>query len=127
MPERSGQVATGLPTGIGAPVLRVEDQRLLTGKGRFVDDITLPGMLFAHVVRSPHAHARIAGIDTSGALAWPGVLLVLTGGDVIRENIGALPCEAFPVLPPGARFIVHCSRFLPSTTCAMSARALHWL
>ncbi|MFM9885597.1 MAG: xanthine dehydrogenase family protein molybdopterin-binding subunit [Burkholderiales bacterium] len=88
--------------GIGAPVLRVEDQRFLTGRGRFVDDISMPDMVFAHVVRSPHAHARIVGIDTSDALAAPGVLLVLTGGDVIRENIGALSCEAFPVLPAGS-------------------------
>ncbi|MFN0301384.1 MAG: xanthine dehydrogenase family protein molybdopterin-binding subunit [Burkholderiales bacterium] len=104
MPEQSGRNAGVERTGIGAPVLRVEDKRFLTGKGRFVDDITMPGMVFAHVVRSSHAHARIVGIDTGDALAAPGVLLVLTGSDVVRESIGALPCEAFPGLPAGSPF-----------------------
>ena len=104
MPERSGRIAGGEHSGIGAPVLRVEDQRFLTGKGRFVDDMSMPDMVFAHVVRSPHAHARIVRIDTSDALAAAGVLLVLTGRDVIRENIGALPCEAFPILPAGSPY-----------------------
>ena len=90
--------------GIGAPVRRIEDLRHLTGKGRFVDDMSAPDMVFAHVVRSPHAHARIAGINATDALAAPGVLLVLTGADVIREDIGGLPCEAFPALPPGAPY-----------------------
>ncbi len=102
MPERSGRIAGGEHSGIGAPVLRVEDQRFLIGRGRFVDDMSMPDMVFAHVVRSPHAHARIVHIDTSDALAAPGVLLVLTGRDVICENIGALPCEAFPILPAGS-------------------------
>lgn len=83
-------------------MLRVEDERFLTGKGRFVDDMSMPGMTFAHVVRSPHAHARIVRVATQDALSAPGVLLVLTGSDVMREGIGGLPCEAFPVLLPGS-------------------------
>jgi aerobic carbon-monoxide dehydrogenase large subunit len=104
MPERSGIGARdgGTGTGIGAPVLRVEDERFLTGKGRFVDDMVMPGMAYAHFVRSPHAHARIAGIDLREASAAPGVLLILTGDDVGREDIGGLPCEAYPVLPAGS-------------------------
>ena len=75
---------------------RLEDERFLTGRGRFVDDLVPPGTVFAHVLRSPHAHARVARIDAGGARAASGVLLVLTGEDVMRERIGALPCAAFP-------------------------------
>ena len=76
--------------GIGQPVRRVEDQRFLTGQGRYVDDIVLPGMLHACNVLSPHAHAKIKKIDVAKAKAAPGVLLVLTGADVVAEKIGAL-------------------------------------
>ena len=62
--------------GIGMPVLRKEDSRLLTGGGRFSDDVNLPGQAYAAMVRSPHAHARIAGIDAAQALAAPGVYKV---------------------------------------------------
>jgi aerobic carbon-monoxide dehydrogenase large subunit len=89
---------------IGAAVPRVEDERFLTGRGRFVDDLAPPGTAFAHVLRSPHAHARIVGMDVTEAAAAPGVLLVLTGEDVAAERIGGLPCEAFPSLPPGSRY-----------------------
>ena len=65
--------------GIGARLARREDQALLTGRARFIDDIDLPGQLHASFVRSPHAHARIAGIDPAAALAVPGVVAVLTG------------------------------------------------
>ena len=53
--------------GIGASVVRKEDRRFITGKGRYVDDIKLQGMTFAHFVRSPHAHAKVKGIDSSAA------------------------------------------------------------
>lgn len=90
--------------GIGAPVRRIEDQRLVTGQGHFVDDIHLPNTVYAHVVRSPHAHARIVAIDTRAALAADGVIAVYTGEDVARETLGGLPCGSFPKLPPGAPF-----------------------
>jgi carbon-monoxide dehydrogenase large subunit len=67
---------------IGTSVKRVEDPALLTGKGRFVDDMHLPNMLQAAMVRSPHAHALIRGIDASDALAMPGVHAVLTHADL---------------------------------------------
>jgi carbon-monoxide dehydrogenase large subunit len=67
---------------VGRPVARVEDPRLLTGRGRFVDDIMLPGMLHAAFVRSPHAHARIASIDPAAALALDGVVAVYTAADL---------------------------------------------
>ena len=60
----------------GQPVTRNEDQRLLTGSALFVDDVELPGMLHAALLRSPYAHARILSIDTSAALARPGVVAV---------------------------------------------------
>ncbi|HZS69538.1 MAG TPA: xanthine dehydrogenase family protein molybdopterin-binding subunit [Burkholderiales bacterium] len=77
--------------GIGQAVRRVEDQRFLTGRARYVDDIQLPHMLHGAVVMSPHAHARIKGIDTSAALEMPGVHLVLTGADAQREKLGGIP------------------------------------
>ena len=77
--------------GIGQPVRRVEDQRFLTGRSRYVDDIQLPHMLHGAVVMSPHAHARIKNIDVSPALAAPGVHLVLTGADAKKENLGGIP------------------------------------
>src|SRR5207253_9284526 len=77
--------------GIGQPVRPVEDQRFLTGRARYVDDIQLPHMLHGAVVMSPHAHARIKGIDASAAQAMPGVHLVLTGADARREKLGGIP------------------------------------
>ncbi|KPQ12367.1 MAG: carbon-monoxide dehydrogenase large subunit CoxL [Saliniramus fredricksonii] len=79
-------------TGIGAPVRRKEDQRFITGKGRYTDDLTRPGQAHAYFVRSPHAHAEIARIDKAAAEAMPGVLAVLTGDDLAADNIGGLIC-----------------------------------
>ena len=76
--------------GIGQPVRRVEDQRFITGRGNFVDDIVLPHQCYGVVLMSTHAHARIAGIDTSKAMAAPGVLCVLTGKDAAADGIGTL-------------------------------------
>ena len=77
---------------IGQPVPRTEDPRLLTGRGRFLDDVDLPGMVHACVLRSPHAHARIRTIDTRVAAAAPGVIAVLTGEDYAGDRLGDLPC-----------------------------------
>jgi aerobic carbon-monoxide dehydrogenase large subunit len=82
--------------GIGQAVRRVEDQRFLTGQGRYVDDIVLPGMVHGVNVLSPHAHARIKKVDVAKAKAAPGVLLVLTGADVIAEKIGGLTAHLMP-------------------------------
>jgi len=79
-------------TGIGAAVRRKEDLRFITGKGHYTDDIGRPGQAHAAFVRSPHAHARIARIDTNVAAALPGVLAVLTGGDLQADKIGNLIC-----------------------------------
>ena len=79
-------------TGIGAALRRKEDARFLTGKGRYTDDINRPGQLFAYIVRSPEAHARILGIDATEASGAPGVVAVLTGKDLAEDGIGGLPC-----------------------------------
>jgi aerobic carbon-monoxide dehydrogenase large subunit len=78
--------------GVGQPVRRFEDLTLITGQGRYTDDIQLPRMVHAFVMRSPLAHARLRSIDTQAARAMPGVLLVLTGADVTAEGLGELPC-----------------------------------
>ena len=77
---------------LGQSVKRVEDQRFITGKGRYTDDITLPNMTFAAIVRSPHAHANIKGFDTAAAAAADGVVAVFTGADIAESDIGGLPC-----------------------------------
>ncbi|NYZ12189.1 xanthine dehydrogenase family protein molybdopterin-binding subunit [Azospirillum sp. RWY-5-1] len=80
------------PSGIGASVRRREDKRFLTGSGTYTDDINRPGQTFACMVRSPHAHAAIRGIDTAAALAMPGVVAIYTGADMAADNVNGLPC-----------------------------------
>src|SRR5918994_2162515 len=79
-------------TGIGASVRRKEDQRFVTGRGHYVDDLTRPGQAYAYFLRSPHAHAVIRAIDTSAAKAKPGVLAVLTGEELAADKVGGLIC-----------------------------------
>jgi hypothetical protein len=83
---------------IGAPVVRKEDAELLTGQGRFSDDVNLPGQAYAVMVRSPHAHARIRGIDGAAAMAVPGVIAVLTGADAIKDGLKPIPHR--PIIGP---------------------------
>ncbi len=84
--------------GIGQPVMRKEDVRLVTGQGRFSDDVNLAGQAYAVMVRSPHAHAVIAGIATADAAAMPGVLAVLTGKDAIEDGLKPIPHR--PIIGP---------------------------
>jgi len=77
--------------GVGQPVRRTEDPRLLTGRGKFNDDLPRDGEAMGFVLRSPHAHADIRSIDTAAAKAMPGVLAVLTGQDLADDGIGAFP------------------------------------
>ena len=79
-------------TGIGAAVRRKEDQRFITGKGHYTDDINRPGQSFAYFLRSPHAHATIKSIDAGAAAKMPGVLAVLTGAELATDKIGNLIC-----------------------------------
>ena len=79
-------------TGIGAPVRRKEDQRFITGKGQYTDDINRPGQSYAVFVRSPHAHANLKAVDISEALKAPGCLAVYTGADIAADKVGGLIC-----------------------------------
>ena len=81
---------------VGGGVLRKEDPKLLTGQGRFVDDIALPGMVWLGVARSPFAHARINGVDLSRVREQPGVVAAWSGEELADEWAGALPC-AWPI------------------------------
>src|SRR2546423_5982080 len=89
---------------IGQSVSRFEDPRLLKGGGRYVGDLVLPGMVYGHVLRSPHAHARIRSIDVSRAKAAPGVLAVLTGSDWRGSGWGGLPVPRRVARPHGSGF-----------------------
>ena len=90
-----------MKSGIGQPVRRKEDFRLLTGAGRFSDDVDAAGQAHAVVVRSPHAHARITSIDKAAAQAAPGVVAVLTGADYLADGLTPIPKR--PILPRLAR------------------------
>jgi aerobic carbon-monoxide dehydrogenase large subunit len=87
-------MATVMNSGVGQSVLRKEDAPLITGQGRYVDDIKLPGMAYAAFVRSPHAHAAIKSIDSSAAEGMPGVVRVLTSATLGLE--GGVPCASNP-------------------------------
>ena len=78
-----------ISTGIGASVKRVEDQRFLTGKGNYTDDINRPDQTYAYMLRSPHAHAKIISVDSSNAQSSEGVVAIFTGEDM---QVGGLPC-----------------------------------
>ena len=80
------------PLGIGEPVRRKEDARLVTGRGRFSDDLVAPGQAYAFMLRSPHAHAKIRSLDIEAARKSPGVLTILTGADVAADGLA-------PILP----------------------------
>ena len=88
--------------GIGAPLQRIEDLRLVTGKGNYASDNLPEDLCHAVILRSPHAHARIRAIDTSKATAVPGVLAVLTGKDAAADAIGAIPHNPDWQGPPDA-------------------------
>ncbi|MGE0735398.1 MAG: xanthine dehydrogenase family protein molybdopterin-binding subunit [Alphaproteobacteria bacterium] len=105
--------------GIGQSVRRTEDQRLITGRGRYIDDMNFARQTYACFVRSPHAHARIAAIDTQAAATMPGVLAVLTGADYKQTGYGDIPC-LFPTknldqtdhwVPPRPALVTDIARF----------------
>ena len=87
------------PRGIGKSVPRREDSRLLTGRGRYANDFSLPGQAYAYLVRSPHAHASIASIDVSGAIGCRGVLAVLTGSDAACDGLRPITHSPVPANP----------------------------
>jgi aerobic carbon-monoxide dehydrogenase large subunit len=81
---------------IGKPIVRKEDERLVTGRGRYTADFSLDGQTYAVIVRSPHPHARIRGIDTSEANSMPGVLGIFTGADCANDHLGPIPHDPVP-------------------------------
>ena len=100
--------------GAGQPIRRLEDQRLLTGKGQFIDDKPEDGALWLHLLRSPHAHARIVSIDRKAASEVKGVEAVYTGADLIADDIGTLPTllvfqrpDGSPMTAPPRRLLAH--------------------
>src|SRR5436309_10062323 len=100
--------------GAGQHVKRLEDQRLLTGKGQFIDDKPDDGALWLYVLRSPHAHAKITSIDSEAAKAMPGVEAIYTGADLIADDIGTIPTltifqrpDGSPMTVPPRRLLAH--------------------
>jgi carbon-monoxide dehydrogenase large subunit len=94
---------TAARAGIGQSVVRREDRRFLTGRGRYGDDRNLPGQLTAFILRSPHAHASIASIDGAVARAVPGVAAVLTAADYLGEGLRPMPHAPSSTSPPDIR------------------------
>jgi carbon-monoxide dehydrogenase large subunit len=90
---------------IGKPVRRLEDQHLMTGRGRFTDDVTLPNLAHCAFARSPHAHARIARIDATAARKAPGVIAVFTGADLIADGVNPLPFAQMHKRPDGSPIV----------------------
>ena len=93
-----------MANSIGESVRRVEDPRFIQGKGRYVANLSLPGMAHVAIKRSPYAHANIKQIETSAALALPGVIAVFTGQDLLDAGVGSLPCG---FNPPGIKTAPH--------------------
>ena len=97
MPDDTTNLLLALRNGpVGQPVRRKEDQRLLTGKGRFSDDFSLPGQAYAVMVRSPHPHAGILAVDERRAMAVPGLLAVYSGADCVVDGLAAINHDPVP-------------------------------
>src|SRR5882724_3951924 len=117
--------------GAGQPVKRLEDQRLLTGKGQFIDDKPEDGALWLHVLRSPHAHAKIVSVDTKAAAGMPGVQAVYTGADLVAEEVGTIPTllifprpDGSPMTVPPRRLLAHeIVRFAGEPVAAVVAKS----
>jgi carbon-monoxide dehydrogenase large subunit len=118
--------------GFGKPVPRREDARLLVGRGCYSDDVNLPGQAYACMVRSPHAHARIRGIEGAGALAVPGVIAVLTGRDAAADGLRPIPHRPVPSNPhevrlrnrAGSEFFIAPHPVLPPDTVRLVGEAV---
>jgi len=117
--------------GAGQPVKRLEDHRLLTGKGQFIDDKPEDGALWLHVLRSPHAHARIVSVDTRAAASMADVVAIYTGADLVADDIGTLPTllifprpDGSPMTVPPRRLLAHdVVRFAGEAVAAVVAKS----
>jgi len=118
--------------GVGQPIRRKEDQRFLTGAGQYIDDVSLRDMAHLFILRSPHAHARIASIDIHAAAAAPGVLAVLTGADWSGDDLGGIPTrtaaknsDGSPVpTPERPGLVVDRARFVGDAVAMVVAQSL---
>jgi aerobic carbon-monoxide dehydrogenase large subunit len=110
--------------GAGQPVKRLEDQRLVTGKGHFIDDKPEDGALWLYVLRSPHAHAQIVSIDTNAARAIAGVEAIFTGADLVADDIGTIPTLAIFKRPDGSPMTVPPRRLLAHETVRFAGEAV---
>jgi carbon-monoxide dehydrogenase large subunit len=118
--------------GIGQALTRREDQRLITGTGQYIDDLSLPNEVHTVFVRSPHAHARVVSIDAASAKATPGVIAVLTGAEMAKDGIGAFPlgpglvgADGKPAgAPPYYALAVDTVRFVGQAVAAVVAQTL---
>ncbi|MCY0897310.1 MAG: xanthine dehydrogenase family protein molybdopterin-binding subunit, partial [Alicyclobacillaceae bacterium] len=105
-----------MATVLGQRLKRKEDPRLITGKGQYTDDVQLPGMVYAAILRSPHAHARILWVDASRARDMDGVLAVYTGAD-LEGKLGTIPTAWLPPdsdirMVPHSALAVHRVRYV---------------
>jgi aerobic carbon-monoxide dehydrogenase large subunit len=115
--------------GSGKPVQRVEDADLLKGTGQFADDVNAPNQAYVAFLRSPHAHARIVGIDKSAAAKMPGIVAVVTGADLVRAGVKPLPMSADfrradgspTAAPPRHALAVDAVRFVGEAVAAVVA------
>src|SRR6187200_3406672 len=110
--KRMNILPGNLRFGAGQPIKRLEDQRLLTGKGQFIDDKPDDSALWLHLLRSPHAHAKIVSIDSKAAGGMPGVQAVYTGADLVADDIGTLPTLSVFMRPDGKPMTVPPRRLL---------------
>jgi len=118
--------------GIGQPVRRVEDRRFVTGRGIYLDDINRPRQAWAFMLRSPHAHARVRGVDTTAAASAAGVLAVYSGEDLARDQLGTIPClsavtnrdQSPSVIPPHPAMARDRVRHVGDTTAMVVAESL---
>src|SRR4051794_30154725 len=110
--------------GAGQPIKRLEDQRLLTGQGHFIDDKPEDGALWLHVLRSPHAHAKIQAIDTEAAKAMPGVQAIITGADLVADDVGTLPTLPIFKRPDGSPAVFAPRRLLAHEVVRFAGEAV---
>jgi carbon-monoxide dehydrogenase large subunit len=118
--------------GSGKSVPRVEDEALLIGGGRFVDDFSFPGQAYVCFLRSPHAHARIEAIDGRTAAGMPGVVAIVTGEDLVRDGVASLPLSAdfrradgsATASPPRHALAVGTVRFVGEAVAAVIAQSV---
>jgi carbon-monoxide dehydrogenase large subunit len=110
--------------GAGQPVKRLEDQRLVTGKGHFIDDKPEDGALWLTVLRSPHAHAKIVSIDTTAARGITGVEAIFTGADLVADDVGTIPTLAIFKRPDGKPMTVPPRRLLAHETVRFAGEAV---